>query len=189
MDSSLLINNLQKRNILGVYCQDRAQAVDKILGMIPVDASVGFSGSVTLDQLEVIKSLEERGNKVFNPYKAGISREENLELRKQGAQADFYLASANAISESGELVFLSAIGNRTSGIAYAKNVIIVCGINKIASDLAAAIKRAKEYAMPLNIKRLNWDPSKPMFCQTLIIEAEVEAGRLRVILVDDELGF
>lgn len=201
-----LISNWQKRNIMGIYSEDKAEAADKILEIIPQAASVGFSGSQTLEQLGVIKRLDSRGNRVFNPYKTGISREENLRLRKLGAQADYYLASANAISLRGELVFFSAWGNRTAGISYAKNVILTCGINKLVPNIEEAIKRAREYATPLNCKRLSWDTPcfkdgicrkeiclfpeyKRMCCQILIIEAEVTPDRLKVILVGEELGF
>ncbi len=210
MDKSAegLITNLRKRNISGFYCEDRGQASAKILEIIPPDASVGCSGSKTLEQMEILKQLEERENKIFNQNKTGITRDESLRLRRQGAQeADFYLVSANAISETGELVFFSAFGNRTAGISYAKNVIIVCGINKITPDLASALKRAREYATPLNCKRLkNWNTPclkdgickeeiclfpeyKRMCCQVLIIEAEAIPERFRVILVGENLGF
>lgn len=201
-----LIANLKKRNISGFYCIDKDQANRKILEIIPGQASIGFSGSVSLDQLGIIKQLGSRGNKIFNPYKEGVSKEEGLELRRQGANADVYLASANAISESGELVFFSGFGNRTSGISYAKNVIIVCGINKITVDLSQALIRAREYATPLNCKRLNWNSAcfpggvcreeicfapeyKRMCCQTLIIESEVVPDRLKVVLINENLGF
>jgi hypothetical protein len=201
-----LIQIWGKRNIQGLYCDNKKQAADKILEIIPQDASVGFSGSVTLEQLEIVKRLECRANTVFNPYKPGINRQESLELRRQGAQADFYLASANAISENGELVFFSAYGNRTSGIAYARNVIVACGINKIAPNLEEALRRGREYATPLNCKRLNWNSAcfkdgicrkdiclfpeyKRMCCQILIIEAEVTPDRLKVVLVGEQLGF
>ncbi len=201
-----LIANWQKRNILGEYCANKEESVERVLEAIPADGRVGFSGSVTLDQLGIIRRLEERGNKVFNPYKNGISREESLTLRRQGAQAQFYLASANAISEKGELVFLSAYGNRASGISYAQHVIIVAGINKITVNLSEAIKRAREYVAPLNCKRLNFHTPcfadgvcrqdvclfpeyNRMCCQTLIIEAEIAPGRLEVILVGENLGF
>ena len=201
-----LIKNWQKRNILGIYCDSKVQAADKILEIITPSASVGISGSQTLEQLGIVKRLEARGNKVFNQYKAGISRDENLELRRQGAQADYYLASANAISLKGELVFYSGYGNRTAGISYAKNLIVVCGINKLTPNVDEALKRAREYATPLNCKRLNWSTPcfkdgicrkeiclfpeyKRMCCQVLIIEAEVTADRLKVVLVGEELGF
>ncbi|MBU3958929.1 MAG: lactate utilization protein, partial [Candidatus Omnitrophica bacterium] len=151
--------------------------------------------------------LESRGNKVFNQYKAGISQDENLRFRREGAGADYYLTSANAISEKGELVFFSGYGNRIAGISYAKNVIVAAGINKITTNLDEAIKRAREYATPLNCKRLNnWNTPclkdgicrqeicfspeyKRMCCQILIIEAEVILDRLKVILVGENLGF
>jgi len=188
-ETKQLIENWQKRNIEGFFCADKIEAVEQLLELVPSSASVGFSGSQTLEQIGIIEKLEERGNKVLNPYKSGLSSEESLRARKSGSSADFYLASANALSKNGELVFLSAYGNRTSGIAYADNVIIVCGVNKIVPDLEKAIKRAKEYATPLNYKRLNWDASRQMCCQVLIIEGETSPGRLKVILVNDYLGF
>jgi len=185
----LLIENWQKRNIAAFYRPDKSEALKKILELIPASASVGLSGSVTLSELDAVNKLEAWGNKVFNQGKPGISKEESWKLRQAGAQADYFLTSANAISETGELVFLSAWGHRIAGIANAKNVIVVAGVNKLVPDLDAAIKRAKEYATPLNYKRLNWDASRPMICQTLIIEAEAVADRLKVILVGENLGF
>jgi hypothetical protein len=196
----------EKRNILGLYCENKEKAVDKILKVIPQSVSIGFSGSVTLDQLGIIRRLESRGNKVFNPYKTSINREESLALRRLGSQADYYLASANAVSRDGELVFFSAYGNRISGISYAKNLIVVSGINKLTPNLDEAIKRAREYATPLNCKRLDFNTPcfkdgicrkeiclfpdyKRMCCQILIIEAEISPDRLKVILVGENLGF
>lgn len=203
---SNLIKAWEKRNISGQYLDNKSQAAEKILGIVAKDSNIGFSGSETLDEIGVIKQLEARGSKVFNPYKTGISREESLKIRKEAAQADYYLASANAISEKGELVFFSAYGNRTAGISFAKNVIIVCGINKITQNIEEALKRAREYVTPLNCKRLNWASAclkdgicrqeeclfpeyKRMCCQILIIEAEVTPNRLKIILVGEKLGF
>jgi len=208
MDSKVdhLIRNWKQKNILGFYLQSKKEAADKILAMIPQAASVGISGSVTLAQLGIVSLLEERGNEVFNQYKSGITRQESLQLRRRGTEADYYLASANAISCGGELVFFSGYGNRISGITYAKNVIIACGINKITATCEEAIKRAREYATPLNCQRLNWNTPcfkdgicrkeiclfpdyKRMCCQILIIEAEVLPDRLKVVLIGENLGF
>ena len=201
-----LLQSWQRRNIQALYCADKEEAAEKIVAIIPHSASVGFSGSQTLEQIGIIRRLEGRGNKIFNPYKTGISRDESLELRREGAQADYYLASANAISEKGELVFFSGYGNRIAGVSYARNTIIVAGINKITPNLEEALKRAREYSTPLNCKRLNWNSAclkdgicreticlfpgyKRMCCQVLIIEAEVTPNRLKVILVGENLGF
>jgi L-lactate utilization protein LutB len=203
---NLIIKNWQKRNICGFYCKNKEQAAAKIAEIIPKTATIGLSGSLTLGQLGIIKQLEERGNKVFNQNQSGITRGESLELRKQGTQADYYLTSANAVSLKGELVFFSAYGNRTAGISYAKNVIVVCGSNKITQNLEEALKRSREYATPLNCKRLEWNTPcfkdgicrkevcifpeyKRMCCQILVVEAEAIPDRLTVILVGENLGF
>ena len=202
----ILLKNWQKRNIQGVYCSGKTAGINKILEMVPLSATVGISGSVTLDELAIVKELESRGNRVFNQYQPALSREDSLKIRREGANADYYLTGVNAISQKGELVFFSAYGNRTAGISYAKNVIVVSGINKITPDITSALKRVREYATPLNCKRLNYNTPcfaegicqegiclfpeyKRMCCQILIIEAEVTPARLRVILVGEELGF
>lgn len=201
-----LFKRWQKRNIQALFYENKKEALEKLSGIIPLSATVGISGSQTLEQIGIVRFLESRGNKVFNQYRAGISREESLEIRNQGVNADYYLSSANAISSSGELIFFSAFGHRIAGISNAKNVIIVAGINKIAPGLEEAIKRAREYATPLNCKRLNFNTPcladgicrksiclfpeyKRMCCQVLVIEAEAAPGRLKVVLVNENLGF
>jgi hypothetical protein len=201
-----LIQNWSKRNISGFFCPDKAAATDEIMALVPAGATVGVSGSQTLDSLGIVKKLTARGTLVFDPSLPSLSRQQSLEERNKGASADYYLASANALSEEGELVFFSAYGHRIAGIANAKNVIIVCGVNKISATLELALKRAREYTTPLNCKRLNWNTPcfkegmcsedicffpeyKRMCCQVLIVEAEVMPQRLRVVLVGQELGF
>jgi len=213
-----MINGLNKRNIEGIYCQDKTAALSELLKIIPQDKSIGRSGSKTLDEIGIIPALIKRENQVFNQYEQGLSRERSLEIRNQGANADVFLSSANAITVNGEMVFFSAYGHRIAGIANAKNVIIVCGINKIVADISKGIERARNYATPLNCKRLGFNSAclpaaggpagkaglkdgichneiclfpeyKRMCCQVLVIEAEVAPGRFKVILVGENLGF
>ncbi len=201
-----LLLNWKKRNIEGAFFPDRVKAREKILELVPKNASIGFSGSMTLDALGIIRILEDRGNRVFNPYQEGLSRGESLEIRRQGAAADYFFASPNALSQAGELVFFSAYGNRIAGVSYAGNVILAAGKNKIAPNIEEALKRARDISAPLNCKRLNWSSAcskdglchkdacfapeyKRMCCQSLVIEAEVALGRLKVFLINEDLGF
>lgn len=201
-----LIQNWTKRNIHGVFCPDRQRALEEIEGLVPPKATIGFSGSQTLESLGIINRFKERGHLVFDPYAPGLSRQESLEQRNKGAAADYYFASANAISEAGELIFFSAYGHRIAGVANARNCVIVCGVNKISPTLEQALKRAREYTTPLNCKRLAWNTPcfkegvcsedvcflpeyKRMCCQVLIIEAEVLPQRLRVVMIGEDLGF
>ncbi|MGD0335480.1 MAG: lactate utilization protein [Candidatus Omnitrophota bacterium] len=201
-----LLDIWQKRNIGGFYCPDKIAACARVLELIPVSATVGISGSETISQLALVDKLQARGTRVFNQYAKGLAAEESMKMREEGVHADFYLASANAISEKGELVFFSAYGHRISGIANASSVLVICGINKITPNIEEAVKRAREYATPLNCRRLDWKTPcvkdgicrkeicvfpeyKRMCCQILIIEAEVVPQRIKVILVDEAAGF
>ncbi|MDD5561913.1 MAG: lactate utilization protein [Candidatus Omnitrophica bacterium] len=208
MDKELsgLIANLKRRNIEGIYVPSREEARVKIKQLILKRATVGISGSKTLDELGIVALLEAGSYEVFNQYKAGISREQSLQMRNLGCRADYFLTSCNAVSEEGELVFLSANGQRTSGIANADNVIVVCGINKIVPNLEQALKRGREQAATLNCKRLDWKSAcladgvchkdicfapeyKRMCCQLLVVESEINPERLKVIIVGEDLGF
>jgi arginine repressor len=205
-DVAELIVNLNKRNILGIYCEDKNAAHKKILEFISESATIGFAGSQTLEQLEIVEMLESRGNLIYNQYDPQLSRDESMKIRKQGTLADYYLTSANAVSKQGELFFLSAYGHRIAGIADAKNVIVVVGINKLAESFQSAMDRARKVATPLNCKRLKWDTPcvvdgvcrseicfSPQFvrmcCQWLIIESEMNPDRMTVLIVGEELGF
>jgi len=201
-----LIANLKRRNISGIYVDSAHEAKEKIKQLVLKRSSVGISGSKTLDELGIVADLEAADYEVFNQYKPGISREQSMQMRNLGSRADYFLTSCNAISYSGEMVFLSAYGHRTSGIANADNLIVVCGLNKIVPNLDQAIKRSREHATVLNCKRLNWksacladglchkdiclDPEyKRMCCQVLIIESEINPERIKVIIVGETLGF
>jgi hypothetical protein len=201
-----LLKNLERRNMEAFYCPTRDEAHKKILEYIPESSSVGFCGSQTLEQLEIIEMLQSRGNNVLNQYDPNLSRDESMRIRKLSIQADHYLCSANAVSMTGEMVFFSAYGHRIAGVAAANHVIVVCGINKIVETREAAVKRAREYATPLNVKRLHWDTAcakdgichadicfppdyNRMCCQVLVVEAEVDPERMTVILIGEPLGF
>lgn len=201
-----LIASWRRGNIQGYFLEGREPVRQKLFELIPPAASVGFSGSMTLQEMDVIAALESRGNKVFNHAEPGLSREESMALRNRGASADFFLSGANAIAATGELVFLSAYGHRISGIANAAHAVIIAGLNKISPDLPAALARARGTAVPQNCRRLGWETPcrsggvcdygrcrqpeyRRMCCQLLVIEAEAFPGRLTVILVDEPLGF
>lgn len=200
-----LFKNFNRRNFGSLYCKTCDEVHAALMERIPESATVGFSGSQTLEQLEIIEMLQSRGNNVLNQYDPSLSSEESLHIRNLSTQADYYLCSANAVSMQGELVFLSAWGHRIAGIASAKHVIVICGINKVVETLQAAIKRAREYAAPLNVKRLHWETPCAkegvcqqelcfapdyirMCCQMLILESEVVPERLTVIIAGEELG-
>ena len=65
-----------------------------------------------------------------------------------------YLCSANAISEDGEIFNIDGTGNRIAATVFGhEKVFIVAGVNKIAPDFDAALKRARNVAAVKNCAR------------------------------------
>lgn len=205
-----LEEEFRKRNIEFYFCASKAEANSKILDLIENGSSVGWSGSQTLIELGVLDELRTRAKEkrliVFDRDNAPTSVE-RARLSREGANADYFLGSANAVVEDGRLLFASAFGNRISGFAFAKKKsIAVIGKNKLVRSLDEAFKRLRSVATPLNCKRLSWSATpcfegkcdekackapefKRMCGQILITEFECVPGRMAVILVDEKLGF
>jgi hypothetical protein len=147
-----IIKNLEKRRMSGSYAAGAAQAKDEVLAMIPQGATVFRCGSMTAGGMglwEAIAALPEVN--LIDPYRPELTREEGLELRRQGLTADVMVAGTNAITLDGRLVNLDGMGNRVAAMAFGpKKVILVVGMNKVAPDLESAIARVKHYAAPIN---------------------------------------
>ena len=118
--------------------------------------SVGFAGSVTLDQIGIYDRLIKH-NKVYWHHRAGKGMSID-ELRKKASTADIYLSSVNAVSQNGEIVNIDGTCNRVASIFYGhKKVYLVIGMNKIEADYEHALYRARNIAAPKNAKRLGVD--------------------------------
>jgi hypothetical protein len=204
--ASKTIENLKRNGMEAFFYDSSDQAKKAILSMIPEGASVGMAGSVTLRQIGILDELMDGKWKVYNQYLPQLSPEESSKIRKKGTLADYFLSGTNAVTLNGELINISGMGNKTAGLAYAKKVIIVAGVNKIVRDVPEGINRARHYAAPMNAKRLDFDapcketgfcdyfkcypPAYARMCnQLLIIEGEKEKGRITVFLIGQELGF
>jgi hypothetical protein len=126
-----------------------------------------------------------------------------LERRRQSLLVDLFVTGTNAITEAGHLVNLDMIGNRVAAIIWGpKNVLLIVGRNKICGDLEDAMFRIKNYVAPVNTMNL----SKKTPCATTgvchdcaspdricnywtITEKCFLKGRIKIILVNEDLGF
>ncbi len=117
--------------------------------------------------------------------------------------ADFFLSSANAITNDGIIVNIDGNSNRVSAIAQGpRKGLFIVGMNKVCDDLDGAMKRARNVAAPINAQRFGlstpctktgacMDCKSPdtICCQFLITRFSRHADRIHVILVNDNLGF
>ncbi len=200
--ANTIINNLKKRQIEGYYCDNREEALKKVLELMPEGSSVGWGGSMTLAETGIMDAVKTGNYKVIDRDTA-VTREEQKALYAQMVQADFFLMSTNAITMDGELVNIDGRGNRVAFLCFGPdNVLIVCGMNKVTSNVECAVKRVKDIATPPNTVRLNKNTpcaktgrcgdcfSPDCICsQYVITRRSGIPGRIKVILVGEELGY
>ena len=116
------------------------------------------------------------------------------------------MTSANAISETGEIINIDGTGNRVAAMLYGHEALyIIAGINKLTPDLPSAIERARNIAAPLNARRLSCKTpcamSEPMRCHDCgspdrICNGFVTLarpcggiGKTHVILIEEKFGY
>lgn len=197
-----VISNLEKRHFEAYYCATTAEALQKTLELIPEGSSVGWGGSVTIREMGLTQAIHERNYTVIDRDLAKTP-EETTELLKKCLTTDYFITSTNAMSEDGILVNIDGTGNRLAAICFGpKNVIVICGINKIAQNLEAAISRARFTAAPINAGRFDIKTpcktsgkchnctSLDCICsEVLITRTSRPANRVKVIIVGEECGF
>ncbi len=179
------------------------EAAQKVLDLVPEGGSVGFGGSVTTRQLDLIETLEKKGHRVFDHWKAGLSKEEVTAVRRGQLTSDVFVLSVNALTLDGEIVNIDGTGNRVAASIYGpKRVVFVVGAQKIVDDLDGAFYRAKFVAAPINSTRLNLktpcaytgecnDCDSPgRICNvTVVFDRKPTGTPMTVILVGEELGY
>lgn len=197
-----VVKALEGRNMEAYYVPSKEAALQKALELIPEGSSISWGGSASIAEIGLKDAVCQGNYDVRNRDKAASSEERN-EIELQAYRCDFFLTSSNAITEDGFLVNIDGHGNRVSAIAHGpKNVLVIAGMNKIVRDLDAAIKRARNEASPINAQRFHldtpccktgacFDCKSPdsICCQMLITRRSMEPGRIKVILVNDLLGF
>ena len=197
-----VVANLAKRHFEAYYVSDADAARAKVLELIPAKDVVSWGGSVTLAQTGILDAVK-KTNPVIDRDTAK-TMEERMEMVRQALLCDTFLMSANAISEDGQLVNIDGNGNRCAALIYGpKQVIVVAGVNKIAANLDAAIARARHTAAPVNTQRfpgLKTPCAKTGVCadclspesicsQMVITRLDRHAGRIKVIIVGEDLGY
>lgn len=197
-----VIKNLAKRNMEAFYCATKEDAVAKALELIPETDVVSWGGSVTIAETGLVDAIKAR-NPVIDRDSVQ-SMEEKIALLRQALTCDTFLMSTNALSEDGILVNIDGNGNRCAALIFGpKQVIVIAGVNKIAKDLDAAVARARGTAAPVNAQRFdgirtpcavtgvcsNCNSPDCMCCQVVITRHSRHNGRIKVILVGENLGF
>lgn len=188
--------NLEARGYAVRLFPDKESAA-KYLNEVIDGTSVGFGGSMTLDQMGLFPSLGQH-NTVFWHWKQNPA-----DARASAANATVYLSSVNALAETGEIVNIDGAGNRVASTLYGhQKVYLVISRNKLAADYDGALWRARNVAAPKNAQRLNrktpcaiqgdrcYDCKSPdrICCGLVVLWRPMMGQDIEIILVDEDLG-
>ena len=197
----ILIKNLKSRHFEAYYCDDRASALEKALELIPEDAVVGWGGATSAVQIGLMDAVK-RKNKVYDRDTCA-TMEERVKMMKKCLTADVFITGANAISLDGQMVNIDGNGNRVAAIVYGPDsILVIAGMNKVVDTLEDAVRRARTIAAPMNQQRFpNQTPcqitgacadckAEDCSCNQILITRHCRpAGRIKFIIVGEELGF
>ena len=200
--AQVLLKNLTSRGFEAYYCADKDQARAKALELIPKGASVGWGGSASAEQIGLVDAVR-KGNYTAMDRDTAATPQERVKIMKQCLGADVFLTGANALSLDGQMVNIDGNGNRVAAIVYGPDsVLVIAGMNKVCDTLDAAVTRARTIAAPMNKQRFDSKTpcevtgacadckSDSCICNQILITRNCRpAGRIKVILVGEELGF
>ena len=205
-------NALENNNMTAYTVKTKEEAADIVRSLLKKGDVIASGGSVTLNQCgitDIIKSPD-----YIYLDRNSVAPDKTAEIFRKSFSADVYLCSSNAITENGELYNVDGNSNRVAAIAYGpKSVIIIAGYNKIVRNIEEASNRVKKTAAPANTVRLRCDTycsksgecaaftkesqditsgcssDERICCNFLISAKQRHKGRIKVILVAENLGF
>lgn len=193
---------LQQNNFGAIFVPRAADAAAKILAMIPDGATVGVGGSMTLSEIGFFEAAAKRELTLLNPSLQQMTMDEFTGMRRRILLADVFVSSSNAVTEDGKLYNVDGTGNRVAAMTFGpKRVILACGVNKIVKDAEAARKRVREWAAPMNARRLGLEtpcaktgvcadcssPQRICNIHSLLVKRPIRT-ELTVLLIGEQLG-
>lgn len=205
--------NLKKNNMEFYYAPTAADVCPIVEKLMPEGCTVTHGGSESMKECGIPAVLNSGRFNYIDRSKA-TTPEETKAVYRAAFSADVYITSANAITEDGVLYNVDGNSNRIAAIAYGPDsVIVIAGYNKIVRDLEDAEVRVKREAAPPNCVRLNCETpcaktgecislkkadrqmsdgcggDGRICCNYLISAQQRHKGRIKVIIVGEELGF
>ena len=209
-----VIENLGKNNMHGYFVTTKEEALAKVEELLEPGSTIASGGSMTLRECGIMELLRNGSYHYLDREKLGLSREQIEEIYQKAFSADAYLCSCNAVTDNGELYNVDGNSNRVAAICYGPaSVIIVAGYNKIVKNIEAAVRRVKTVAAPANCRRLHCKTycaekgecislsleqqelsggcaGEDRVCCNYVVNAKQRKnGRIKVILVGEELGY
>ncbi|MBI2018284.1 LUD domain-containing protein [Candidatus Daviesbacteria bacterium] len=189
------IEALKANGIEAKFVENSEGAKRLVLELIPEGSEVMTMSSNTLDTVGLSEEVNKQDG-TFKPVRDKLYAMDRAtqaqEMNRLGASPEYALGSVHAVTEDGYVLIASNTGSQLPAYAYgALHVIWVLGSQKIVKNTDEGMKRIYEYTLPLESERAKKAYGVPgsSVNKILIVNKEVQSGRITLILVNEVLGF
>lgn len=197
------LHKLKFNNIEGYFLESQKELFPLLDKLILQGSTIGSGDSITLEQLGVFDFIRNGNYTFYDKHVDKLTSAEKREIYIKNFSADNFITGCNAITEDGKLVNIDGNGSRVAPMIYGPSqVIVIVGKNKIVENIDEAMKRVRQIAAPLDAKRLNketpctklgrcTDCKHPQrICNSFVVIArQFDCKRIKVIIVNEELGY
>lgn len=194
-------NSLIKNRFNCEVFENRNDAFKFIVSLIGSGKRVGLGGSMTVSELGILDEISKH-NKIFK-HSHDMDSEERRKVWLNAIDSDFYLASPQAVTLDGKLIFIDGTGNRCAALTWGpRHLVIIAGVNKIVKDEQEGFWRMRNIAAIRNNIRLNKKnpcvmtgkcedcSSADRICNIVtVIWKRPKVTDITVVLVNEELGY
>ena len=193
---------LRRNNFEAAVYATGAEAAAAVLALAGKGKKIGFGGSMTVQALGLPQALAGAGCETI-PKKPGMDQEARRLFWLAEQSADLYLASPQAVTLDGKLIFLDANGNRSAAVIYGpRKIVLLAGVNKLARNQEEGLWRARNVAAVANNLRLNKDSpcvktgkcedcaSPQRICNAVtLLWKKPWPSDIAVMLINEDLGY
>ncbi len=197
MNLDKTLKSLALRGFGVKYFDKGAAAAEYVAAQIDDGCSVGIGGSKTVEAIGLYEMLIDKQDVAWHWRVPG------RETLIKEILADYFICSANAITEDGQILNIDGNGNRIAATLFGhKKVFIIAGTNKICPDYDSALYRARNTAAVTNARRFDYNipckldnkrhdcRSPERICKALtVLWGPMFNMETEVIIVDEELGY
>lgn len=194
-------NNLIKNRFSSEVFDNIDEVKKYVINLVGVNKKIGIGGTISFRESSILNELS-KSNTIFT-HTAEMSQEERRDVWLKCMNTDFYLASPQAVTIDGKLIFIDGTGNRTAALSWGpRHIILLAGINKIVKNQEDGIWRARNIsAIRNNIRLSKKNPciekgecvdcsSDDRICNILLVLwKKPKITEITVLLVNEELGY
>ena len=195
--------NFEKRGFIACYVPTKEKALEKALSYIKKEDTIAWGGCRSAEDTGLIAELRSGRYPNILDRDTAKTAEERQDMMRKAFFADVYIGGANGIAEDGQIVNIDGNGNRVAAMSFGpKSVIVIASVDKIMMNVMDAMARARMTAAPANAQRFDIKTPCKMngvcadclspdniCCVFQRIRYSRPAGRIKVILVGEKLGF